>query len=215
MNLEEVYPVHSLESKFDNPVFIDYYGMDDIDEIVELEPGCMFELGASAWMHYIESGAKVNPQKLSKYFDERNPLIFRRVEKVMKRKVVQDILLIHAHVDDESLERDICGKLLLSRVYPNNLHISDVEFSNPYEPVAESSQDYSYHNYRSLGLFSELLENIIDLGKINNIKKITLSAASNDQIFYFEKHGFKVEDTYFAKQAIELDSGIPMERKCT
>jgi hypothetical protein len=215
MNLEEVYPVDSLESKFDKPVFINYYGMDDIDEIAELEPGCLFELGASAWMHYIESGAKVNPQKLSKYFDERDPLIFRRVEKVMKRNVVQDIVLIHAHVDDNSLERDICGQLLLSRTYPNNLHISDVEFSNPYEPVDESNQDYSFHNYRSLGLFSELLENIIDLGKSNNIKKITLSAASNDQISYFEQHGFKVEDTDFAKRAIELDSGIPMERKCT
>jgi hypothetical protein len=215
MNLKDVYPVDSLERKFDKSVFIDYYGMDDIDEIAKLEPGCMLELGASAWMHYIESGAKVNPQKLSKYFDAQDPLIFRQVEKVMKRKVLQDIVLIHAHVDDNTLVRDICGQLLLSRTYPNNLHISDVEFSNPYEPVVESDQEYSFHNYRSLGLFSELLENIVDLGKSNNISKITLSAASNDQIPYFEKHGFKVEDTDFSKQAIELDSGIPMERKCT
>lgn len=214
MNLEEVYPVSSLESKFDKSISIDYYGMNDIDEIAELEPGCLFEIGASAWMHYIESGAKVNPHKLSRYFDEQDPFIFRRVEKVMKRRVVQDIVLVHAHVDDTDLERNICGQLLLARTYPNNLHISDVEFSNPYEPVAESDQEYSYHNYRSLGLFSELLENIVDLGKRNNIKKITLSAASNDQIPYFEKHGFKVEDTDFAKQAIKLNSGIPMERKC-
>lgn len=215
MNLEEVYPVDILESKFDTSISINYYGMDDIDEIAELEPGCLFEIGASAWMHYIESGVKVNSQKLSKYFDNRDPLIFRRVEKVIKRKVIQDIVLVLAHVDDPALERDICGQLLLARTYPNNLHISDVEFSNPYEPVAKSDQKYSYHNYRSLGLFSELLENIVDLGKSNNIKKITLSAASNDQIPYFEKHGFTVEDTDFAKQAIQLNSGIPMERKCT
>lgn len=214
MNLEEVYPANSLESKFDKSISIDYYGMDDIDEIAKLHPGCLFEIGASAWMHYIESGAKVNSQKLSKYFDEQDPFIFRRVEKVMKRKVIQDIVLVHAHVDDTDLERDICGQLLLARTYPNNLHISDVEFSNPYEPVSKSDQEYSYHNYRSLGLFSELLDNIVNLGKRNNIKKITLSAASNDQIPYFEKHGFNVEGTNFARQAIKLNSGIPMERKC-
>jgi len=215
VNLEEVYPVESLKEKFDEEVLIDYYGMGDIAEIAKLEPGCMFEIGANAWMHYIESGAKVNPQKLSRYFDERDPLIYRRVEKVMKRKALQDILLVHAHVDDSSLERDICGQLLLARTYPNNLHISDVEFSNPYEPVSSSEQSYQYHNYRSLGLFSELLENIMQLGKDNKISRITLSAASRDQVPYFEKHGFSMEDTEFASQAYEADSGIPMERKCT
>lgn len=215
MNLGDVYPVDSLKRKFEKEVNIEYYGMDDIEEIVKLEPGCLFEIGANAWMHYVVSGAKVNPQKLSKYFDEQDPLIFRRVEKVMKRKTLQDIVLIHAHVDDNSLERDICGQLLLALTYPNNLHISDVEFSNPYEPVATADQSYVYHNYRSLGLFSELLSNIMRLCQENKISKVTLSAASRDQVPYFEKHGFSVEDTDFAIHALEANSGIPMERKCT
>jgi len=215
MNLSDVYPVESIKSKFDKDVVIEYYDMNDIDKIAELEPGCLFEIGANAWMHYIESGAKVNPQKLSKYFDEHEPLIFRRVERVMKRKVLQAITLIHASVDDESLERKICGQLLFARTYPNNFHISDVEFSNPYEPVEQSKQSYSFHEFRSLGLFTELLSNIIKLGKGSNISKITLSAASRDQVSYFEKHGFSMEKTEFAKQAFKMDSGIPMELECT
>lgn len=215
MNLGDVYPVDSIKKKFENDVVIEYYGMNDIEEIAELEPGCLFEIGANAWMHYVESGAKVDPQKLYRYFGEQEPLIYRRVEKVMKRRVIQDIVLIHANVDDNSLDRKVCGQLLLARVYPNNLHISDVEFSNPYEPVEASAQNYSYHEYRSLGLFSELLSNILKIGKANKISKITLSAASTDQVSYFQKHGFSMEDTEFAKQAFEADSGIPMERKCT
>jgi len=215
MNLGDVYPVESIKGKFDNDVVIECYGMNDIDKIAELEPGCLFEIGANAWMHYIESGAKVDPQKLAQYFGEQEPLIFRRVEKIMKRKALQDIVLIHANVDDENLDRRVCGQLLLARTYPNNLHISDVEFSNPYEPVEEAEQDYTYHEYRSLGLFSELLENILKLGKDNKISTITLSAASRDQVPYFEGYGFSMEKTDFAKQAFEADSGIPMEQKCT
>lgn len=215
MNLRDVYPVKSIKGKFENDVLIEYYGMNDIDKIADLEPGCLFEIGVNAWMHYIESGAKVDSQNLAKYFGEQEPLIYRRVEQIMKRKALQDIVLIRANVDDENLDRKICGQLLLARTYPNNLHISDVEFSNPYEPVEESEQEYTYHEYRSLGLFSELLENILKLGKDNKMSKITLSAASRDQVPYFEKHGFSMEETDFAKQAFEVDSGIPMEQKCT
>lgn len=215
MNLKEVYPLERITEKFDSPVSVEYYGIDDVNRIAELEPNCLFELGANAWMHYVESGAKVNPKKLAKFFDANDPLIFKRVEKEMKRKVVQDILLIHASVEDDALERKICGQLLLARVFPNNLHISDVEFSNPYKPVSSEEQKYHFHDYRSLGLFATLLANIVALGKANKISKVTLSAASIDQVPYFKKHGFKVEDTEFAKGAIANEMSIPMELKCT
>jgi len=64
MNLEDVYPVNNLRSKFDKEVTIEYYGLGDIGRIAELEPNCLHEIGANAWMHYVESGVKVNPQKL-------------------------------------------------------------------------------------------------------------------------------------------------------
>jgi len=132
----------------------------------------------------------------------------------MKRKALQDIVLIHAHVADDDLEVDICGKLLLARTYPNNLHISDVEFINPYKKVPTAEQSYQFHKYRSLGLFSELLENIRLLGKESGIAKITLTAASSDQVPYFEKHGFSIEKTAFAEHATAAGRSIPMQKKC-
>lgn len=213
MPLDCVYPKEEIKKKFEKPVSIEIYGMNQIDAIAELEPGCLHEIGANAWMHYVESGAKVDPQKLSQYFDNSDPYLFRHVEKVIKRKVIQDIILVHAKVDDPELENNICGKLLLARTYLNNMHISDVEFSNPYEPVPESEQQYTYHEYRSLGLFSTLLDNLCRFSQENKISRITLSAASSDQVPYFETHGFKVEDTDFARQAQEYGMSIPMSRK--
>jgi len=213
MLLDSVYPTEEIGRKFEKPVSVEMYGMNQIDTIAELEPGCLHEIGANAWMHHVESGAKVDPQKLSLYFDNSDPYLFRHVERVIKRKVIQDIVLVHAKVDDAELENNICSKLLLARTYPNNMHISDVEFSNPYEPVPESDQQYTYHEYRSLGLFSTLLERIRKYSQDNKISKITLSAASSDQVSYFEAHGFKVEDTEFARQAQEYGMSIPMGRK--
>lgn len=212
--MEEIYPTKDIQEKFEADVIFDYYFLKDINAIAELEPNCLCEIGGNAWMHYIESGAKVDPRKLSEHFDNGNPFLFREVEKVMKRKVLQDIMLVHAKVKDTELERNICGQLLLARVYPNNLHISDVEFSNPYEPVPENEKKHHFHEYRSLGLFSTLLLNIITYGKKNRISKITLSAASDHQIKYFESHGFSIEKNNFAKEALEHGMSIPMVRKC-
>lgn len=214
VSMEEIYPAEELQEKFEAEVSFEYYFMKDIDTIAKLEPNCLCEIGGNAWMHYIESGAKVNPRRLSEHFDNGNPFLFREVEKVMKRKVLQDIMLVHAKVQDPELENNICGQLLLARVYPNNLHISDVEFSNPYEPVPENEKKHHFHEYRSLGLFATLLKNIIAYGKKNRIAKITLSAASDHQIKYFESHGFSIENNNFAKDALEHGMSIPMIRKC-
>ena len=212
--MEEIYPAEELQDKFEAEVTLEYYFMEDVDTIAKLEPNCLCEIGGNSWMHYIESGAKVNPRKLSKHFDSGNPFLFKEVEKVMKRKVLQDIMLVHAKVQDPELENNICGQLLLARVYPNNLHISDVEFSNPYEPVPENEKKHHFHEYRSLGLFAKLLVNIIAYGKKNRISNVTLSAASDHQIKYFKSHGFSIENNNFAKDALEHDVSIPMVRIC-
>ncbi|MEZ9233188.1 hypothetical protein AB4259_19125 [Vibrio amylolyticus] len=212
--MQEIYPSQKLQEKFDVEVTFDFFFMKDIDSIAKLEPNCLCEIGGNAWMHYIESGAKVNPRKLSEHFDSGNPFLFKEVEKVMKKKVLQDVMLVHANLQDPELDNQTCGQLLLARVYPNNLHISDVEFSNPYEPVFGSNRKHPFHEYRSLGLFSILLKNIIAYGKKHKISIITLSAASDHQIKYFESHGFSIEDNNFAKEALEHGMSIPMVRKC-
>jgi hypothetical protein len=214
LSMKEIYPVDELREKFDQEISFKFYSLGDIELIAELEPGSLHEIGGNAWMHYVESGAKVDPRKLSDHFDSGNPFLYREVEKVMKKRVLQDILLVHALVEDEDLENKICGQLLLARVLPNNLHISDVEFSNPYAPVPDYERKHPFHEYRSLGLFSTLLDKIVTYGKSIKIANITLSAASRYQIQYFESHEFKVENNHFAEEALTYGMSIPMARKC-
>ena len=214
MSLQKLYPSEGIRSKFDSGVDIKFYGMDNLSEIARQEPECLQDIGEKAWIHYMVEVTKIKSKKLCSYFDESDPFLFRQVETLIKQKVIQDILLVRARVVDDTLEKSLCSKLLLARTYPNNIHISDVGFSNPYKPVSKNEQRYSCHKYRSLGLFSTLLENILRRCKKNEISKITLSVPSMNQTKYFEGHGFSVEKTEFAKHQIVSGMSIPMERQC-
>ncbi|MBQ0713265.1 MAG: hypothetical protein KBT53_09915 [Porticoccus sp.] len=215
MNLQKIYPVEDVRSKFDCGVDIKFYGMANISDIAKQEPECLRQIGENAWIHYMVAVTKIKSKKLCSYFDEDDPFLYRQVEKLIKQKVIQDIVLVQASVADDTLERSVCGKLLLARTYPNNIHISGVEFSNPYEPVSEDERCYLFHRYRSLGLFSTLLDNVLMYCKENKISKITLSAASPDQVKYFESHGFSIEKTDFVNYQVACGLRMPMERDCT
>lgn len=211
MLLAETFPTPEITRSFNADVKVTVYGLEKIVEIAELEPLSLHEIGANIWMHYIESGAKVNPQKLATHFQKQNPLLFKAVEKVIRRKAIQDIALIYADVLDDELTFTRCGKALLARSYPNSVHISHIEFNNPYKPVAESEKKFKHHQYRSLGLFTTLLKQLHFYTKQNRINKITLSAASTDQYNYFLAHGFTLEKTAFAESALQRGTTIPME----
>jgi hypothetical protein len=188
--------------------------MDNLSEIARQEPECLRDIGEQAWIHYMVEVTKIKFKKLCSYFDESDPFLFRQVETLIKQKVIQDIVLFRSRVVDHALTKSLCGKLLLARTYPNNIHIADVEFSNPYKPVRKNERRYSCHEFRSLGLFSTLFDNILRHRKKNKISKITLSVPSLDQTKYFEGHGFSIEKTEFSKHQIASGMSIPMERQC-
>ncbi|MCG8051883.1 MAG: hypothetical protein JAZ15_11785 [Candidatus Thiodiazotropha endolucinida] len=210
MKLHDIISTEEISSKFDAGVKGVHLGLNQIEEIVTRSPNTLFEIGAQAWMLYVESGAKVDPYILSYDFDNSNPFLFEKVGKIIKRKIIQDISFSYVKVNDISLERNTCCLLHLCRMWPNDLFIADVEFSNPYQTVSTEEQKYQFHEYRSLGLFSNHFERMIQFARSNHIGRITLSTATNDQISYFEKYGFVIENNNFAKQAKELGLGVPM-----
>lgn len=214
MNFHQVLQKEEIINKFDKEILFEQYDVSDIDVLKDISPNILFEIGAHAWMHYVVSGIDVNPLELSNNFEANNPLIYRKIENVMKEKIIQDLSFSYAKLNDESLEKNICCQLLLCRMHPNDLFIADVEFSNPYQPVPNSEQRYQFHEYRSLGLFKKHLENMKEYCNENQIERITLTTASNDQIPYFEEHGFLVEDNDFARQSREIGHSVPMYLKC-
>ncbi|RHW75235.1 hypothetical protein [Colwellia sp. RSH04] len=214
MKLHDILLKEQISEKFKSPVTFQQYGVDYIDKIAEKDPHILFEIGAQAWMLHVESGAKVNPQKLSGDFDSSNPMLYKKVEKIIKRKVIQDISFSYAEINDDTIDSSGCIQLSLCRMWPNDLYIADVIFYNPYEPVAEDQKKYELHYFKSLNLFSNHLEVIKIYCKENRIPRITLTTSSNEQIPYFEKLGFKIENNNFAKTALEMGLSVPMYLTC-
>ncbi|MBA6339725.1 hypothetical protein H4J59_01680 [Colwellia sp. MB02u-10] len=214
MKLHDILLKDEISEKFKSPVTFQQFGGSDIDKIAKKDPHILFEIGAQAWMLYVESGAKVNPQKLSSDFDSSNPMLYKKVETIIKRKVIQDISFSYAEIEDDSTDSSGCIQLSLCRMWPNDLYIADVVFYNPYEPVAEDQRKYALHYFKSLNLFSKHLEIIKDYCKENKIPRITLTTSSNEQIPYFENFGFKIEDNNFAKSALEMGLSVPMYLTC-
>lgn len=97
-----------------------------------------------------------------------------------------------------------------SHIFPNRLHIADVQLLNP-ESARANFQADGDQSHNSLRLFSSLLANAEKIGKDIGAEKITLTSANNPLISTFKKHGFAVEDSGMARQAMSIGFGIPME----
>jgi len=214
MKLHDILLKNEISQKFNSPVEFEQFGKNEIDKIAVKDPNILYEIGAQAWMLFIESGAKVDPQKYSKDFDSGNPLLYKQVEKSIKRKIIQDISFSYSKIKDDSIDSTGCIQLSLCRMWPNDLYIADVVFYNPYEPVPEDKRKYEMHYFKSLNLFSNHLENIKAYCKQNKIQRITLTTSSNEQIPYFESSGFKVENNNFAKHALTMGRSVPMYLTC-
>lgn len=214
MKLHDIIRKEEIEEKFDKKVTFKQFGVDGINDIACIDPNILFEIGAQAWMLYVESDAKVNSQQLASDFGMQNPMIYQKVEKVIQQKVIQDLSFTYAEVDDPKVDSKGCIQLSLCHMYPNDLYIADVVFYDPYKPVAKSDRKYELHYFKSLNLFNLHLEEIKKYCKKNNINRITLTTSSNEQIPYFEAYGFEVEDNAFARAALEHGWSVPMYLPC-
>lgn len=212
MKLKDIFPIFELRELFKSETVVAFLTLNDIDEIADLEPISLFEIGANSWMRYVESGADVNPKLLMDHFDNYDKFLYREVEKVIGEKIIKDILLVKAKVDDKTLKHNVCAELLVANINPNRLHISDVAFGNPYFPIKRVNKKYITHEFKSLGLFKILFNKIVQYCRVNNVSVITLTASLKEQVSYFQTYGFNVENTDYAKRCLKIGSGIPMEK---
>jgi hypothetical protein len=216
MDMSDILQKNEFLRIFEKPVNFKQFGIESIDQLIKDEPSMFFEIGGHVWMRYLESSKKnSNTKKFEDDFSSCNPLVFKKIEKLIKKKIIYDLCFSYAYVNDQELMTRQCCQLLLFRLWPNEIFIADVAFSDPYNPVPSNAQKYKYHEFRSLGLFSLHLDLINKYCKENKIDRISLSTASNDQIPYFEKYGFSLYDNAVARIGKSVGMGAPMWKKPT
>ena len=180
MAITGVFPARELRGRFERPLQITYLGLEDIARVTTLAGPSILDIGSHAWMRYVDSGVDVDPQMLAPFFNDGDPLLYLAVEEVMGAPVIYDLLYVQASIDDE-LDYTTTAKLVLAHAYPGELHIADVEFSDPYRPIPPAERRYTYQEFGGLGLFAPLIARIEAYGRDQGIETITLTAASPDQ----------------------------------
>lgn len=96
-------------------------------------------------------------------------------------------------------------------VYRNDLHLADVTFVDPDQPIPEG-RGFAFQTHKGLGLLPILMANMQQEATKLGCEQLTLQAATSDQMTLFQKYGFVVESSPFARLGMEHGVAIPMEK---
>lgn len=212
MTLADAFPRDAVLERIGEALVFSELSLEDLDELVALKSASMFELGAAIWDRYVRGHPDVNPQQFSDHFDDDDPMLFRAISEWLGEPTVDDLYYVHAELADTSANYRTVAELLIALALPNVIHVSDVEFSNPREPIPEHEQQFAHQHFRGLGLLPTLVTNIVEVGQQQACEAVCLTAAHIDLVPLFEEHGFVVDDTPAGQFGLQAGTSIPMSR---
>lgn len=212
MTISDVLPKHEIAQRIPEEIVFSEYSLDEVDDIVRLKSSSMFELGAAVWDRYMRRYPNADPRQFSDHFDASEPRLYEAISAMLGEATIDELYYVHAELTDESADYRTVAELFIAAAYPNVVHISDIEFSNPREPILEGEQQYTHQHFRGLGLLPLLVANAAQYGQRRGADSICITAAHLDLVPLFEGHGFKVDDTPAGQVGLQLGISIPMTK---
>lgn len=209
--MHSIFPTEEIEKQLGKQILVLQKGMDHYVELVQTE-GSMRGLALSVWNRIIEvEKLPYEPYQISSHIDENGqplPSLLGAISKIIKQPVVKDISVTYAKVDDPQLQDTAVGDLIIAHVFPNDLHIADVCFMNPYRPIPSSHPSFSTRYYYGYKLLGPTLERIERKARQLGCNNITLTCAAPDLVAMFAKHGFQKENGRLGKAANAMDKRL-------
>jgi hypothetical protein len=174
------------------------------------QPDKMHAMALHQWDRITRWGpVHVDMFSIAPYADgERNGTV-KFVSNKIGKPLIQDVVYQHFTVMRQAEEFTV-AEFMLAQLYPNELHLADIEFSNPDRPLAEPLPQ---QGFEGLGLLKHTMPRIVDTGIELGCRAITLTAANARIRSIFERYGFTVSDTHAGRAAIAegFEIGVPLE----
>jgi hypothetical protein len=209
--VHSIYPKEQIAGKFGRPLKIAQYGMAEYAEIVRLKPICIGGLAIHNWNRIVQvEKLKVSPRAVSPYIGPdgiSSPEMIGAIGKIIKEPVIKDISYTSCVLDDESLADNEVASLMLARVYPNNIHLIDVMYQDPYQPIPQSNRRY-IADHKGLGMLGLTLSRIEEYARANGCACVTLTAAADHLVPLFEKYGYALETNYIGNMARAMEKHL-------
>lgn len=132
------------------------------------------------------------PMKISPVVNNNFEGLYEFVENELGEPPVGDAFA--AEFFNENDEENSFVEVSLVRCFPNDIHISDIEFSDNRRPV-DPDDPQQYRAYHGLHVFGYFLEALKEIGKQQGAAQISLNVANPAVHYVFERYGFKINET--------------------
>jgi hypothetical protein len=161
----------------------------------------------NVWNRIVQRRLKpVDPMALGPYIDFDNAYLYKEIEKLIQEPVINDAAYFHAEFKGQTV-----ANVVLLSVFPNSLHLADVNFVDPAKPISISERK-RFQSYRGFALLPKLISNMSGFAAEKGLDFLTLTAAYTGLIPVFERHGFSVEKNPMADLCVKSGECIPMEK---
>jgi hypothetical protein len=211
--MELLVPKEEVAARFSCPVLFEDLSLDQFQEIERRKGSSLYELGLTVWTHHLEIEPRTDPRALAEYVDSEDPQLLARISREIDREVLFDIQYTIGRVQDEQLDYNVVAEVLAAFVYPGYLHISDVEFSNPYVPIPPNERKYQLQKFAGLGIFGTLMDQTVEVARKIGASHISLTAAVPDLVPFFARFGFEVEDNAAGEYGLANGLSVPMRQR--
>jgi hypothetical protein len=201
--MNAILPFEEIEKRFDKPVRLEQMGMDRFAEVAARDPNGLVNAAFTVWQRYARQHPETNPGAVRDYIRQHGGDFLEAVQAIIGEPIIRDISFSRCTIDDPQLDENLAAYLLVARVYPNDVHIADMNFVNPYLPIEPDRRKFKFQRYKGLRLLGALLARVEAYGAQHGCEYLTLTAATDDLVPLFSKFGFSVEDGQATSLAME------------
>lgn len=156
----------------------------------DISSTCMF-----IWDEMVHRGVAKEPFKIAPIIHDDFKGIHQFIKKEFGRAPITDaysVKLFNGHGGDAF------GEVVLTEIYPDDIHISDVMFADNRKPVK------AHRRYKGLHVFGEFLARLKEVAESRGKERNSLLCASPPVYEVFSRHGFKVSETEMAQRAFNM-----------
>jgi hypothetical protein len=201
--MDSILPLEEIQSRFDKPVRLEQLGVDRLDEVAKRDPNGLLGAAFTVWQRYVRANPATDAGAVRDHIRRHGGDFLDAVQAVIGAPIIRDLLFSRCTIDDPALDDTVVAYLLLARVYPNDVHIADMSFANPYKPITPERRRYKFQKYKGLHLSGIVLSRIEKYASDHECNYLTLNAATEDLVPLFSKFGFTVEDGQATSLAME------------
>ena len=178
MELKEIIPSQEVKAKFGSAIKTLELGLQSMHSIIAMDGSDVSGTALNVWNRIVQNQLKpVDPQAIAPWVASQDPRVYKQIEKLIGAPVFTDAAFFSAR----KLDGTILARVILFRVFPNSLHLCDVYFQNPAEPLPLSEQK-QFRTHRGYGLLPTVIENMKTYAREHEIEYLTLTAACDDLV---------------------------------